>query len=410
MKTSSKNLGTDTSVHAAQNARLGTRVSVPLTSRRGFLASSLPALGLAQSGPCAEDKTIDEVTRSLDAEFQKGMAQWKVPSVSYAILACGRVRAARALGETRVGGGKEPTVHTLYQAASISKTVAAVTALRLVQAGKLELDKDVAPRLKSWHLPPGPQNAEDPVTLRRLLGMTAGVNIHGFPGYDASAQQPSLVQILDGTKPIANSDAIRVVKRPGAQQEYSGGGYQIAELLMQDVAGQPYTALVSKLVLEPLEMRDSSLEHPLKGAFAERAADGHNAAGEPLPGRWHNYPELAAAGFWTTPSDLGRMALALSESWRKGGFLRQEIAHQMMMHVDGFGYGIGGAVTGTGDEMAFAKGGDNAGYHCDLVFFPATGQGMAIMTNGDRGPRLFDPAMRAAATGLHWPAFRAFGG
>ena len=381
-----------------------------MIARRGFLATTmaLPVVCLAQ---CADDQTIEDVAEKVDAGLHEGMERWKVPSASYAIFGCNKVRIARAHGVARGGIKRAPDIRTLYQAASISKTVTAVTALRLVQEGRLKLDEDVSVRLKSWKLPPGPQDSSAPVTLRRLFGMTAGVNVHGFPGYAADTKQPTLVEILNGMKPIVNTEPIRVVKRPGGQQEYSGGGYEIAELVMQDVTGEKLASLAKRSVFDPLQMRDSYFAHPLPHHVQGQAADGHNSAGVPLSGRWHNYPEGAAAGLWTTPTDLARIALAVSESWQRGGFLEQKIAQEMMTHVDGFGYGIGGAVGGAGDDIVFNKGGDNAGYHCSLIFFPRTGQGMAIMTNGDQGPRLFDRANQAASAGLHWPPFpRIMGG
>ncbi len=315
--------------------------------RRAFLAGMIgggltgPSRAAAQ---CADDRAIAGVTQMLDAALLRDMAAYKIPSVSYAVIGCQRIRATRALGVLRAGQNTAATPNSLFQAASISKTIAAVTALRLVQEGKLTLDEPVDAQLKSWKLPPGRQDASWPVTLRRLLGMTAGINIHGFGGYPADEPQPTPVQILEGRSP-ANSPPVRVVSRPGGQEAYSGGGYQIAEMLMHDASGRSYAELAASLVFGPLKMMNSHFDHPLPGALAATAAEGHDNAGRPLPGRWHNYPELAAAGLWTTPTDLALLCNGLSQSLlTTRGFLRQDLAKEMMTRVDRFSYGLGGAV------------------------------------------------------------------
>jgi len=338
--------------------------------------------------------------------LESGMNGWKVPSAGYAIVECGQVAAARSLGVLRAGTNRVANAGTLYQAASISKTVAALTALKLVEEGKVTLDEGVSPKLKSWHLPPGQQSAQYPVTLRRLLGMTAGVNVHGFAGYPAGAPIPTLVQILEGVKPTVNSEPIRIDSRPGSKEEYSGGGYEIAELLMEDVTGERFAELAKRLVFDPLAMKDSNMSQPLAPEYVPRTSEGHNEAGKPIAGRWHTYPERAAAGVWTSPSDLARMTAGISASYLGRGFLKRELAVEMMAQVDGFNYGLGGAVLGSGKSLTFNKVGDNDGYHCFLMMFPETGQGITMMTNSDGGTKLFAPAVRAAAKALHWPPYR----
>jgi CubicO group peptidase (beta-lactamase class C family) len=385
----------------------------PVLSRRGFLAGAIgvtigwPAWADAQR---ADDASIAQVVRSVDSIFAQGMGAYKIPSVSYAVMGAQGIRVAKALGALRAGGTTSATTQTLFQAASISKTIAAVTALRLVELGKLTLDEPVDPILKSWKIPPGPQSPSAPVTLRRLLSMTAGINVHGFGGYQPGEPQPSPVQILQGMRP-ANSPALRVMNRPGSQELYSGGGYQIAEMLMRDATGQDYAELAAALVFGPLRMTNSHFGHPLPNPLAAIAAEGHDNQGVPLPGRWRNYPELAAAGLWTTPTDLGLLCNGLSQAWLTNtGFLKQELAKEMMSPVDHFGYGLGGAVSITGGTIAFSKGGDNAGYKCTVILLPQTGHGMAIMTNADQGTKVFGRAMQTVAVGLQWPRFASAGG
>jgi CubicO group peptidase (beta-lactamase class C family) len=171
------------------------------------------------------------------------------------------------------------------QAGSISKAIAALTALRLVAVGALDLDADVNGRLESWRLPDG-----EGVTLRRLLAHTAGLGVPFFPGYADGEPLPTLAQVLDG-EPPANTAPVRVEQPPGAGFAYSGGGYAVVQQLVEDVAGAPFADVAADVVLDPLGMRESTF-------FQRRGGS-------------HRYPEAAAAGLWSTASDLGRFVIAV---------------------------------------------------------------------------------------------------
>jgi CubicO group peptidase (beta-lactamase class C family) len=220
------------------------------------------------------------------------MAQAHVPALSVAVLDGGRMSSAAWGAST----------DTLFQAQSISKPVTAMAVVRLANQGALSLDAEVNDRLTSWQLP---ESAG--VTIRRILSHSAGLNVPSHPGYAPGTPVPSMVEILDGLPP-ANTDPIRVVSPPGSAFAYSGGGFTVVARLLEDVTGTPFPALMRELVLDPLGMTASTYEQPLSPEWETRAAIGHDAQGNPLPGRWQIQPELAAGGLWTTPSDLVRVA------------------------------------------------------------------------------------------------------
>ena len=154
------------------------------------------------------------------------------------------------------------TPETLFQAASISKPVAAVAALFYVEKGLLDLDKDVNLKLKSWKVPSNEFTQNNKVTLRGILSHTAGLTVHGFPGYRFDKPVPSLVQVLDGEKP-ANTAAIRVDMTPGSKWRYSGGGYTVMQQLLIDVVKKPFPRIVKEAVLDPFGMTLSTYRQPL---------------------------------------------------------------------------------------------------------------------------------------------------
>ena len=239
------------------------------------------------------------------------MAALHVPGVSIAVIHDGAIEWARGFGVMKLGGSPV-TPETLFQAASISKPVAALAALRLVQSGKLDLDADVNRYLQSWKVPDNEFTAKNKVTLRELLTHTAGMTVHGFAGYASGAPGPTLLQVLNGEKP-ANSPAIRVDTTPGTKWAYSGGGYVIVQQMLADVTGRPFPKLMREMVLGPIGMTRSTYEQPLPAARLAEAATPYRQDGTPVPGGPHTYPEMAPAGLWTTPSDLARYAMEVQK-------------------------------------------------------------------------------------------------
>lgn len=191
------------------------------------------------------------------------------------------------------------------QAASISKALASVAALQWVEQGRLGLDTDINTALRSWQVPPGAQTAAAPVTLRRLLSHSAGFGVSGFEGYDLTLPVPTLLQVLDGLPP-ANSAAVRVETAPGSAWRYSGGGFTVVQQLLEDIRGQDFASLMQAAVLSPAGMTRSSFKVPSEHAV------GHQQ-GQPIAGGFRRHPELAAAGLWTTPSDLARFSMAMPQ-------------------------------------------------------------------------------------------------
>lgn len=300
-------------------------------------------------------------------------------------------------------GSERVTEHTRFQAASISKPVAAMGALRLVGEGRLALDEEVNAKLTSWKLPDNQLTAREKVTLRRILGHTAGLAVRGFRGYASAEAVPSLVQVLDGVKP-ANSGAVRVEVLPGSQWRYSGGGYTVLQQMILDAAGLPFPEFMWKMVLKPIGMKESTYEQPLSGPLP-RSAAAHDLKGSPIPGRAHTYPEMAAAGLWTTPSDLARFAIEVRRALAgESKVLSQAMAREMLTPGKG-DWGLGLSITGAGRDKRFGHDGSNAGFKCQMLAYVESGQGAVVMTNGDGGGRLAAEIMRTLAAEYNWPGY-----
>jgi CubicO group peptidase (beta-lactamase class C family) len=335
------------------------------------------------------------------------MRHYGAPGVSIAVINGGRIDWARGYGFRESGSSEPVTPTTLFQAGSISKPVAAMGALRLVQEGKLALDEDVNQRLVSWKVPENDFTREQKVTLRRLLSHTAGMTVHGFPGYASDATVPTLVQVLNGGKP-ANTPSIRPNLVPGSRWRYSGGGYCVMQQLVVDVTGKPFPRFMRETVLARLDMRHSTYEQPLPPARAREAATGYFQDGSAVPGKWHTYPEMAAAGLWTTPSDLARFAIEIQRS--AGGTSRKvlspEMTRQMLTRqINNVGVGLGLGLEGEGHSARFAHDGRDEGFDAVLAAYVEGGQGAVIMTNANVDGDLFGEILRSIASEYQWPDY-----
>lgn len=343
--------------------------------------------------------------RLIPMRLKDRLAHYKTPGVSVAVIHNGRVEWARGYGVQRTGG-TAVTPDTLFQAASISKPLTATAVLHLVEEGKVRLDEDINRQLTSWKLPESRLAEGKEVTVRELLSHSAGISVHGFPGYASGAPVPNLRQVLDGEKP-ANTPPIRSELEPGTHWEYSGGGYVILQQLILDVIKQSFPGFMDKTVLQPFGMAHSTFQQPLPAVLWTSAAVPYRARGRPVRGGWHTYPEMAAAGLWTTPSDLARFALGLQQSLagKREDVLTARMTREMMTRQMGE-WGLGVQVAGSGPRAHFQHAGGNEGYRCFLVAYEYTGMGAAVMTNSDKGDRLAMEIIRSIAHEYAWPDFK----
>ncbi len=317
-----------------------------------------------------------------------------------------QIEWAQGFGVASVGGAAV-AAETVFQAGSISKPVAAMAALKLVQDGKLKLDADVNTELTSWKLPDAPVAAGKPVTLRMLLTHTGGTTVHGFPGYAAGEAVPTLVQVLNGEKP-ANTAAIRIEAAPGTKWNYSGGGFTIMQLMVVDVTKEPFPKVMHDSVLKPIGMKHSTYEQPLPAEMRAMAATPYDGKGNAVEGGAHTYPEMAAAGLWTTPSDLCLYLMEVQESLKgkANHVLNQAMTKEML--TPGMGkWGLGLQIGGADADPYFGHGGVNAGFESMMEAYEKDGEGAVVMTNAQGGSRLADEVMRSVAKVYGWPDFQA---
>ena len=336
--------------------------------------------------------------------LQEVMQKFHIQGMSIAVIKDFKIQWAKGYGLADVQTGRPVETNTLFQAASISKPVTAMAALRLVQEGRFSLDEDVNKLLKSWQVPASDLTREQPVTPRSLMSHTSGSDDgFGFPGYAPGAPLPTLVQILNG-QPPSNVGPVLFKRPPYQAYKYSGGGIVIEQLMLTDLLGQPFDQNMQNLILKPLGMSDSTYQQPLPKNLAGRAAHAYDEQGHAMDAPWHVYPEQAAAGLWTTPSDLARVAIEVQRAIRgpEGAVLKQATAREMIAPTGVGPFAIGFEIAKNGEGWYFSHSGGNWGFACHLLAHVRKGYGVAIMTNGDLGGRVTSEVEARVAAAYHW--------
>lgn len=380
-------------------------------TRRAVVAGAAAAIAAWARRPARAASTDLSALAPALEELIEGVG---VPSLSLAVLDAGGGISTVAVGRRSAEAPGEVTARTMYQAGTLTQPATAIVALVLAQNGVVDLDGDVRGYLERWRPAPSPFDEAGPApTIRRLLGMTAGTGVPRFAGYAPGAPLPGLMQILSGTPP-ATSPPLGFVA-PAGRFLPSSGGYEMLEAALEDASGQDFGRLVTGLVIAPADMGDSTIQQPLPDRLGyDDWATGHAADGTALPGGCRIMPERAATGLWSTPADLASFMRALSDAWRGDSWrlrgralLDPHRARTLFAAVDGQRYGCGGAVAGSGEALSFQKRGRSPGFEGYLVLFPTTGQGAAMMTNGEAGGGLAARLLPLLGIRFAWPELPA---
>jgi CubicO group peptidase (beta-lactamase class C family) len=331
---------------------------------------------------------------------------YNIPSVSIAIINNGHLEWAKAYGYASISDDKKADTSTLYQAASLSKSINAVAIMRLIQERKLSLDEDIRHYLKTWAIPENEFTINSKITLRQLLSHTAGINVRGFQGYKNTESIPSINAILEGSPP-ANNEPIKAVSWAGAQVNYSGGGVMITQKILEDHIDPDYSRLIRKEILTPLKMRTSYYEQPLSTFREQSAASGHNSRKIAIDGKYYVYPELAPAGLWTTPSDFSKYIIALQKSLagKNSNFLNKLNAETMVTPPkDSSNSALGVFALTVGSEKYFAHNGRNVGFQSVYYGSFTSGRGIVVMVNSDNAG-IIPEIVNSVAVAYNWKDF-----
>ncbi len=342
------------------------------------------------------------------ASLLSEMKRYKIPGVSIAAIHDGRYVLVKAYGYKDSLTRQPLTSGDLLQAASMSKPIAILGALKLANQGKLDLDANVNNYLTDqWRLKDNQYTKIHPVTARLLMAHLGGTNVPGFPGIDSSVTKlPTIIDVLNGKKPYITTDPVAVIQTPGSNFAYSGGGISILQLVMMNITRQDFASWMRNEVLQPFAMQHSTLEQPLPESYQNLASSAHDKNGIVYKGKYHNYPEQAAAGLWTTPVDLvgilNHLKMAYYGHCSPLG-LESDIFKQMFTPQKPSPFGLGFEIESTPDVFTFGHDGVNDGFQSKMIAF-VTPHGskakllddaLVVMTNSDNGFYILDKIVNA---------------
>jgi len=349
---------------------------------------------------------INEGSMPAGMTISDRMQHFQVPGVSIAVINNGEVEWAKGYGVTEAGGTQAVTTDTVFQAASVSKPVSVTGIMLLAQTGVIDITRNVNDYLTSWHLADNDLTTTNKATVQRLMSHTGGTNVSGFAGYTVGSAIPTLLQVLNGAPP-ADNEPIRVIYDPGTRYSYSGGGMEVLQQMAEDVTKMPFRGYMKNNVFDRLGMNSSDFVQPMAGPLAARAAKGHDLDGVMIPGGWRIYPELIAAGLWTTPTDLATLFLEVQKAavLNEGALLTQETANRILTPQPNTNsaMGLGFALMEGKGGLIFNHSGSVFGYKSYVTVYRDRGQGIAIMMNGDNGYALMMEIMRSVAKVYGWP-------
>jgi CubicO group peptidase (beta-lactamase class C family) len=347
---------------------------------------------------------IDDSTRVWN--LMDRMKFYRVKGLSIAVIHNYKLEWARGYGWADEAEQRPVTVNTLFQAGSISKSLNSVGVMKLEQEKKISLDDDINHYLKSWQFPYDSLSKGKIITLRNLLSHSAGLSVHGFPGYETGDSLPTIYQVLNGQRP-ANTAAVRSMIEPGLKYIYSGGGTTISQVMVTDATNMPYDQYMWQNVLKPLGMTNSSYQQPPNPLKSSQLATGYLWAEKEVKGKHHVYPEQAAAGLWTNPIDLSKYIIEtqLSYEGKSSKVLSSATTRiRVTPYVDST-TALGCFISKIGDTRYFSHGGSDVGFLSIYYGNLKSGDGVVVQINSDFARSLLTEVVYSVARVYGWNDF-----
>jgi CubicO group peptidase (beta-lactamase class C family) len=379
-----------------------------------FLCHWLIAVTAQQHYSKAVNEQIARVETSLSGglvidgklyNLSERMKHYNVAGLSVAVIDNYQIVWAKGYGDADKKEGRKVTTNTLFEPGSISKSLNAVGILQLAQQGKLDLYQDLNQYLVNWKFPYDTVSHGKKITTAQLLSHTAGLSVYGFPGYQRDSVIPAVTDILDGRRP-SNTEAVRSLADPGTGPRYSGGGILITQQMLTDLTKQPYEQYMDEQVLHPLGMNNSSYGQPPAASRRKNLATGYKSNGNEVPGKYFVYPEKAAAGLWTTPTDICKYILEMQQAYqgKSSKVLNQEM---VKLHVTPYknDVAMGTFIQNRNGEKYFDHTASNEGFSGLFIGGLTNGKGAAIFVNSDDATIAFE-LLNSIALAYNWTGFR----
>lgn len=341
----------------------------------------------AQKNP----KEITQFKSDLDQKIPQYLHDFIVPGIGIAIIENGKVILQKGYGFSNVDKGIKVENTTGFNIGSISKTFAAWGVMKLVQEGRIDLDAPAEKYLTRWHLPKSKYDSNK-VTIRRLLSHTAGLSLHGYPGWSPKDSLPTIEESLNGKN--NGPERVEMIMEPGTKWKYSGGGYTMLQLIIEEVTKQKFEDYMQTEILTPLGMSNSS--YTIDDKILKASSLEHNPFGEAMD--FELFTAKAAAGMHTTIEDFTKFAFASLYKSNNNNKFQQVLSTRFLKEmmepapVSNGIYGLGYQIESIRDANMnlVGHGGANAGWHALFRINPETNDGFIVITNGANGFNLYN--------------------
>ena len=333
------------------------------------------------------------------------MSEYSIPALSLAVINNGQIEWTAIYKNEDFPEVKNLDCASIFQAASLSKPVTFMAALRMHAAGEIDLDKNIQQYLNDFELPDGKQTAEHPVTFRNLFSHTSGITPGGYQGYAKDVTMPADLDVVRGATGV-NSPPVEVITTPGERLAYSGGGYTLAELALQDIFNEQFSDIMETWILQPAGMTNSEFTQPLPDSAAVHVAKGYTYSGQVLEGGWRNHPEQAAAGLWSNATDMAKFLIEIYKAYQGQSSIFSQSTIETIIGQERDGHVYGFILNRSGDDISITHYGGNSGYRTGMTISLTTGKGLVYLTNSDNGGALGNELLLSASQIYNWQHFK----
>ncbi|UFJ38885.1 beta-lactamase family protein [Brevibacillus humidisoli] len=333
------------------------------------------------------------------------MKYYRVPGVSLALINDGKLHLAEGYGVLEGKTNRSVTTHSVFHACSISKLATAMLVLRFIEQGILDLDENVNKQLISWKVPDNHHTNQKQVTLRTLLSHQAGfIDPEGsFREHDSEQNIPTMLSLLEG-RTSSCPEPISLKYQPGSDFQYSDAGFCVIQQLVEDVTRKSFQQVIKEFIFEPLQMNNSTSEWAIPDTGHDRFACGHNQNGSVIEGKYPIYPYQAAAGLWSTPTDLAMLVIEIMDSLKGKGKLglSPKLINEMITPQGCSPWtGLGLFLDSSAQELEISSLGWGVGFQSIVIAYPYAGTGAVMMTNADLGVHQTKGIIGEIAASLH---------
>ncbi|MCS4301001.1 serine hydrolase [Chryseobacterium sp. BIGb0232] len=348
----------------------------------------------------SEKRDYSFLTDSLNIEPQ--LEKYKLPGFSLVVFENYKIVYSSQVGVKSMDSKEKLDENTAFSTASIAKPITALLCHILEEKGLINLNDPIDKYLKRWHLPKSKFTENNSPTWKQFLNHTAGTSQGGFEDHYEGETIPTITQSLLGQIPRYDKE-IEFLFTPGTSFEYSGGGYVIIQMALEDTLNKPIAELAQEYIFSPLGMKNTTMIQPNEKGFLKNVAFVHDKEGKVIKTGLPITPQVAPSGLWSTPTDLAKLSIEIQNALRNKN--NKVISHQVAKEVTkvtalknavgGWSYGWQKSF-GYSNYDWFSCNGSNTGVGGNVLASMTDGNGMVYLANGEKPNRF--PVMNNTRT------------